>query len=82
MKLLEQIQGLWCRTLSPIEMDVLMGLMSMYDDKTILEAALISIDKNNPMAYMKKVLTSCKTKEKEEESSGSEWLDNFNKRFK
>jgi hypothetical protein len=30
---------------------------------------------------MKKILTTCKKKETEEES-GSEWLDNFNKRFK
>lgn len=84
MKLLDQIQGLWCRTLSPIEMNILIGWTSLYDEKTILEAALISVDKEKPLSYMKKVLINCKKKEEaeQEESSGSAWLDEFNKRFK
>ena len=81
MKLLEQIQGLWGRTLSPIEIQSIIGFTELYEEKTILEAALISIDKEKPFPYMKKVLSTYKPKEKEE-SSGSEWLDNFNKRFK
>ena len=81
MKLLDQIQGLWGRTLSPIEIQSIIGFTELYEEKTILEAALLSIDKERPFLYMKKILTNCKKKETEEES-GSEWLDNFNKRFK
>ena len=81
MKLLDQIQGLWGRTLSPIEIQSIIGLTELYDDKTILQSAMLALDKEKPFPYMKKVLLSCKKKETEEKS-GSEWLDNFNKRFK
>lgn len=81
MKLLDQIQGLWGRTLSPIEIQSIIGFTELYDDKTILQSAMMALDKEKPFPYMKKVLSTCKAKEKEE-SSGSEWLDNFNKRFK
>lgn len=80
MKLLDQIQGLWGRTLSPIEIQSIVGLTEVYDDKTILQSAMLSVDKEKPFPYMKKVLASCKMKE--EEKSGSAWLDEFNKRFK
>ena len=82
MKLLEQIQGLWGRTLSPIEIQSIIGLTEIYDDKTILQSAMLALDKEKPFPYMKKVLSTYKPKEKEEESSGSAWLDEFNKRFK
>lgn len=85
MKLLDQIQGLWGRTLSPIEIQSIIGFTELYDDKTILQSAMMALDKEKPFPYMKpymkKVLSTYKPKE-QEEPSGSEWLDNFNKRFK
>ena len=48
MKLLDQIQGLWGRTLSPIEIQSIIGLTEVYDDKTILQSAMLSLDKEKP----------------------------------
>lgn len=63
MRLLDQIQGLWGRTLSPVEIQSIIGLTEVYDDKTILQSAMLALDKEKPFPYMKKVLMNCKKKD-------------------
>jgi hypothetical protein len=84
MKILDQIQGLWGRTLSPIEIQSIIGFTEVYDEKTILQSAMLSIDKEKPFAYMKKVLMNATTKEEEKKDNfhKSEWGKEFKENFK
>lgn len=71
MKLLDQIQELWGRTLSPIETCSIISMIEeeKMDENVIIECAKLSADKERPFQYMKKVLYNIKhplEKKKEE----------------
>lgn len=91
MELLDKIQELWGRTLSPIETQTIINLVEeeQINEDVILEVAMMSVDKERPLLYMKKVLYYVKhpleKKEKKEEPKEEEpqivhkskWLDEF-----
>ena len=92
MSIIDKICEVWGRTLSPIETQKIINLSEEFDDDVLIEAALISVDKTHPMAYMSKILyyvknpleQSTKKKEIKEENNGNEdankWLEDFKKR--
>lgn len=89
MELISQIEQLWGRTLSPIEIQTIVNLSQQFNEEVLLESAMMSQDKERPLAYMKAILRNVKfptseiEKEKEEPSfSGSEWLREFKQQFK
>ena len=85
MQILDKVCELWGRTLSPIETQKIINLVDEFSEDVILEAAMVSADKQRPMAYMCKVLYYVKNpldlKPKEEKvvevPKQSEWLKNF-----
>lgn len=89
MELINQIEQLWGRTLSPIEIQTIVNLTEQFNEEVLLESAMMSQDKERPLAYMKAILRNVKfptseiEKTKEETtSSGSEWLQKFKQQFK
>ncbi len=58
MELLDKIQELWGRTLSPIENFTIINMVEEEHlrEDVILEAAMLSVDKERPFLYMKKIL--------------------------
>lgn len=94
MELLNKIQELWGRTLSPIETYTIINMIEEehLDEKLILEAAMMSVDKAQPFYYMKKVLYNIKhplEKKKEDDPveeeptlvRKSKWLEEFQKKY-
>lgn len=94
MELLNKIQELWGRTLSPIETYTIINMVEEehLDEKLILEAAMMSVDKAQPFYYMKKVLYNIKhplEKKKEDDPveeepkmvRKSKWLEEFQKKY-
>ena len=91
MNLLDRVCELWGRTLSPIETQKIINLSNEFSEEVILEAAMISADKNLPMQYMAKTLyyvkhptEQGKKKEKVQEvapveDTNSKWLEEFKK---
>lgn len=90
MNLLDRVCELWGRTLSPIETQKIINLSNEFSEEVILEAAMISADKNLPMQYMARTLyyvkhptEQGKKKEKVEvepvEDTNSKWLEEFKK---
>lgn len=89
MELLDKIQELWGRTLSPIETYSIIAMIEeeKMDEKVILDSAKLSADKKRPFQYMKKVLYNIKhplEKKKEEPVEEepkrvrkSKWLKEF-----
>lgn len=94
MNLLDRVCELWGRTLSPIETQKIINLSNEFSEEVILEAAMISADKNLPMQYMAKTLYYVKhplesnntisniQPSEQRQSSGSEWFDEFKKNLK
>ena len=95
MELLDKIQELWGRTLSPIETYSIIAMIEeeKMDEKVILECAKLSSDKKSPFQYMKKVLYNIKhplEKKKEDEPVEEEpkrvrkckWLKEFQENLK
>lgn len=89
MELISQIEQLWGRTLSPIEIQTIVNLSEQFNEEVLLESAMISQDKERPLAYMKAILRNVKfptseieKKKEEPSSSGSEWLREFKQQFK
>ena len=95
MELLNKIQELWGRTLSPIETYSIIAMIEEehLDEKLILEAAMMSVDKAQPFYYMKKVLYNIKhplEKKKEDDPVEEEpkrvrkckWLKEFQENLK
>ena len=95
MELLDKIQELWGRTLSPIETYSIIAMIEEehLDEKLILQCAMMATDKAQPYFYMKKVLYNIKhplEKKKEDVPVEEEpkmvrkckWLEEFQKRFK
>ena len=94
MELLDKIQELWGRTLSPIENFTIINMVEEEHlrEDVILEAAMLSVDKERPFLYMKKILYYVKNplekKEKKEEEVEEEpkmvrkckWLEEFQKK--
>lgn len=89
MELLDKIQELWGRTLSPIETYSIIAMIEeeKLNEEIILECAKLSADKKRPFQYMKKVLYNIKhplEKKKEDEPveepklvRKSKWLEEF-----
>lgn len=81
MELITQIEQLWGRTLSPIELQTIVNLTEQFNEEVLLESAMMSQDKERPLAYMKAILRNVKfptseiKKKEEPTSSGSEWWD-------
>lgn len=95
MELLDKIQELWGRTLSPIESYSIIAMKEeeKLDEKLILEVAMMSVDKAQPFYYMKKVLYNIKhplEKKKEDDPVEEEqkkvrkckWLKEFQENLK
>ena len=95
MELLDKIQELWGRTLSPIETYSIISMKEEehLDEKLILEVAMMSVDKAQPFYYMKKVLYNIKhplEKKKEDDPVEEEpkrvrkckWLKEFQENLK
>lgn len=95
MELLDKIQEMWGRTLSPIETYSIIAMIEeeKLDEKLILEAAMMSVDKAQPFYYMKKVLYNIKhplEKKKEDDPAEEEpkrvrkckWLKEFQENLK
>ena len=88
MELINQIEQLWGRTLSPIELQTIVNLTEQFNEEVLLESAMISQDKERPLAYMKAILREVKfptseiKKKEEPTSNSSEWLKNFKQQFK
>lgn len=95
MELLDKIQELWGRTLSPIETYSIIAMIEeeKIDEKLILEVAMMSVDKAQPFYYMKKVLYNIKhplEKKKEDDPVEEEpkrvrkckWLKEFQENLK
>ena len=94
MELIDKIQNLWGKTLSPIETFTIINLLQEENlqEDVILEAAMMSVDKEKPMLYMKKILYNIKHPlEKPNpyvqpveppKESGSQWLDNLKETLK
>ena len=95
MELLDKIQELWGRTLSPIETYSIIAMKEEehLDEKLILEVAMMSVDKAQPFYYMKKVLYNIKhplEKKKEDDPVEEEpkrvrkckWLKEFQENLK
>ena len=95
MELLDKIQELWGRTLSPIETYSIIAMIEEehLDEKLILEVAMMSVDKAQPFYYMKKVLYNIKhplEKKKEDDPVEEEpkrvrkckWLKEFQENLK
>ena len=88
MEIINQIEQLWGRTLSPIELQTIVNLTEQFNEEVLLESAMMSQDKERPLAYMKAILRDVKfptseiKKKEEPTSSGSEWLQKFKQQFK
>ncbi|MBO7692356.1 MAG: DnaD domain protein [Methanobrevibacter sp.] len=88
MELINQIEQLWGRTLSPIELQTIVNLTEQFNEEVLLESAMMSQDKERPLAYMKAILREVKfptseiKKKEEPTSSGSKWLQDFKQQFK
>lgn len=87
MELITQIEQLWGRTLSPIELQTIVNLTEQFNEEVLLESAMMSQDKERPLAYMKAILRNVKfptseiEKKKEETPVGSEWWANLKKQL-
>lgn len=96
MELIDKIQNLWGKTLSPIETFTIINLLNEENiqEDVILEAAIMSVDKEKPMLYMKKILYNIKhplesnntnkniQPSEPPKESGSQWLDNLKETLK
>lgn len=93
MEIMDRIQELIGRTLSPIESYKLQNILKKIPEEVILEACMMSIGKERPLDYMFKVLyyienplaeRPVKKKNSYEEVDeillNDEWLKDFNSR--
>lgn len=95
MELLDKIQEMWGRTLSPIESNSIINMVEEehLDEKLILQCAMMATNKAQPYFYMKKVLYNVKhplEKKKEDDPVEEEpkrvrkckWLKEFQENLK
>ncbi len=86
--LIQEIETLFNRCLTNAEATTIREFKEKgFTDESIIRDLGVYADKQNPIAYMKKMIENAKIQEKvykeetppQEEISGSEWLDNFKK---
>ena len=97
MQIMDRLQELIGRTFSPIEMFKLQKILETVPEDVVIEACMMSLNKEKPMEYMFKVLyyamnpyaerpVKDKKEEKRKEEVNSlvedEWLKEFNERNK
>ena len=75
---MQQLEELFNGKISPKNRDIAIKMCEEYGSKTALNEIKRNIDKDNPIGYANKVLQSSN---KKDVLSGSEWLDNFNKKW-
>ena len=82
--LINEIESMFGRCLTIYETETIKDLANRYTSKQILDEVKENSDKQNPIAYIKKKIENAKIMEQikpiEEESSGSSWLDTFEKK--
>lgn len=76
---IQQLEELFNGKISPKNRDIAIKMCEEYGSKTSLNEIKRNIDKDNPIGYANKVLQS--SNKKDVLKSGSEWLDNFNKKW-
>lgn len=75
---MQHLEELFNGKISPKNRDIAIKMCEEYGSKTALNEIKRNIDKDNPIGYTNKVLQSSN---KKDVLSGSEWLDNFNKKW-
>lgn len=91
MQIMDRIQELIGRTFSPIEMFKLQKILETVPEDVVLEACMMSLNKEKPMEYMFKVLyytmnpyaqrpIKTKTEKAVDDLENDEWLKGFYER--
>ena len=89
MEIMDRVQELMGRTLSPIETFKLMNILKEIPEDVVLEACMMSLGKERPLDYMFKVLyyvqnplaeRPAKKVQSEEDFEKDEWLKAFYER--
>lgn len=91
MEIMDRVQELVGRTLSPIETFKLMNILKEIPEDVVLEACMMSLDKERPLDYMFKVLyyvqnplaerpIKTKIEKADEDLEKDEWLKAFYER--
>lgn len=91
MQIMDRVQELVGRTLSPIETFKLMNILKEIPEDVVLEACMMSLGKERPLDYMFKVLyyvqnplaerpIKAKMEKAEEDLEKDEWLKAFYER--